>query len=167
MPDRIYIANGTMGTSAGLALGLALADLPAELHAVRVVDDCYASPQKFERLQKKTAMMLHRLEPAVPANLADHTRVVWRDEFFAGGYAVADDVTSDAVTLAKDRLGLKLETTYTGKAMAALMHDLASPAYDGENYLFWNTYNSRPLPVTGDRPESRENIPQEFMSYFD
>lgn len=167
MPDRIYIANGTMGTSAGLALGLALADLPIELHAVRVVEDRLANPRKFERLKNKTAMMLRRLDPTVPANVADRTSVVWRDEYFAGGYAVADDVTADAVTVAADKLGLNLETTYTGKAMAALLHDLASSAYEGEQYLFWNTCNSRELPVTGNRPQARENIPQEFMSYFD
>ena len=61
LPHRIYIANGTMGSCAGLALGLALADLPTELHAVRVVDDRFTSPSGFERLMRKTAMMLHRI----------------------------------------------------------------------------------------------------------
>ena len=76
-------------------------------------------------------------------------------------------MTKNAVAVAGDAFGLKIETTYTGKAMAALLHDLALPDYAGERCLFWNTYNSRPLPVTGDRPSSADNIPQEFMSYFD
>jgi D-cysteine desulfhydrase len=166
-PHRIYIANGTMGSSAGLALGLALAELPSELHTVRVVDKRVASPAAFDRLARKTAMMLHRLDPTFPADLADRARVRWQDDFFAGGYAVSDKVTSDAVAFANDRLGMTLETTYTGKAMAALLRDLAAPEYAGESYLFWNTYNSRPLPVTGARPRSADNIPQEFMGYFD
>ncbi|MCP4299390.1 MAG: pyridoxal-phosphate dependent enzyme [Gammaproteobacteria bacterium] len=166
-PHRIYIANGTMGSSAGLALGLALAELPTELHAVRVVDKRVANPPGFDRLIRKTAMMLHRIDPSFPADLADRTRVCWRDEFLAGAYAVTDRVTDNAVEMAGHALGLKIETTYTGKAMAALLHDLATREYTGESYLFWNTYNSRPLPVTGDRPRSADNIPQEFMRYFD
>jgi len=167
MPARIYIANGTMGSSAGLALGLALAGMPTELHVVRVVDDCIASPSRFDRLLRKTAMMLRRIDASIPEDIADRTRIRWRDEFFAGGYAVADEVTRDAVRFAERQLSLVLETTYTGKAMAALLHDLAEPAYAGEPFLFWNTYNSRPLPVDSERPATRDNIPREFMTYFD
>jgi D-cysteine desulfhydrase len=167
MPDRIYIANGTMGSSVGLALGIALENLPIELHAVRVVDTGFATPAGFDRLLHKTAMMLRRLDSSIPADLADRTKVRWRDDFLAGGYAVSDDVTEQAVAVAQAALDLKIETTYTGKALAALLHDLAMPGYAGESYLFWNTYNSRPLPVTSDRPRSPENIPAEFMRYFD
>jgi D-cysteine desulfhydrase len=166
-PARIYIATGTMGSSAGLALGLALADMPIQLHAVRVVDGHFASPALFERLLCKTAMMLRRLDPSIPADLAQRTNVRWRDEFLAGGYAIADSATENAVRLADARLQLKLETTYTGKAMTALLHDALAPDYAGESYLFWNTYNSRPLPVTAERPRSADNIPPDFMRYFD
>jgi len=167
MPQRIYMANGTMGSCVGLALGLALADLPSELHAVRVVDTRFATPPGFERLLRKTAMMLHRIDNTIPADLAERTRLCWRDEFLAGGYAAVDDVTRNAVEFAQSALGLGIETTYTGKAMAALLHDLALPGYAGESYLFWNTYNSRPLPVGRARPHSPDNIPPEFMRYFD
>lgn len=166
-PSRIYMANGTMGSCAGLSLGLALAELPIELHAVRVVEERFASPPAFRRLQQKTAMMLRRLDPSIPADLVARVRLRWRDEFFAGGYAVSDTVTRNAVDRAATLLGLRIETTYTGKAMAALLHDLESPDYDGGHYLFWNTYNSQPLPVTGARPPTRENVPEEFMRYFD
>jgi len=167
VPDRIYVATGTMGTAVGLALGLSLADLPTELHAVRVVDENVASPICFDRLMQKTAAMMHRLDASVPINLADRAHVRWRDDYFGGGYAVSDETTAAAVRCAKDDLCLSLETTYTGKAMAALLHDLESPEYAGETCLFWNTYNSRPLPVGGDRPGTAENIPDDFMRYFD
>lgn len=167
MPHRIYIANGTMGSCAGLALGLALAKLPIELHAVRVVDDFIASPAGFERLMNKTVTMLRRLDSAIPDDLALQTRVRWRDEFFAGGYAASDRTTERAVAIGRESLGLEIETTYTGKAMAALLHDLALPDYAGEACLFWNTYSSRSLPVTNERPASPDNIPAEFLRYFD
>ena len=166
-PHRIYIANGTMGSAAGLSLGLALAGLATEVHAVRVVARHITNPETFGRLLRKTAVLLNRLDPSIEASALDRTQLRWRDEFFAGGYAVADGITADAVSVANEKLGLALETTYTGKAMAALLHDLAAENYAEEHYLFWNTYNSQPLPVTTERPRSAGNIPAAFMSYFD
>jgi D-cysteine desulfhydrase len=166
-PDRIYIATGTMGSTAGLALGLAAAGLPTEVHAVCVVDERFGNPVMLDRLTQKTALMLNRLDPAFDAGMAKTAKLVWRSGFLAGGYAVFDERISDAVDVARDDLGLALETTYTGKAMAALLHDLQQPDYSGEQYLFWNTHNSRELPVTADKPHSLDNIPQEFLRYYE
>jgi D-cysteine desulfhydrase len=166
-PQRIYVANGTMGTVAGLAIGLVAAGLRTEIHAVRVADNDYTNPLVLDRLMQKTAILLNRLDPAFPADAASRARIRWRDEFFAGGYAVADDATTGAVAIARDALGLQLETTYTGKAMAALLHDVGGAGYAGESCLFWNTHNSRPLPVPGARPAKLDNIPEEFARYYD
>ena len=75
--------------------------------------------------------------------------------------------TREAVTLAAEQLGLMLETTYTGKAMAALLHDARRPECDGKDVLFWNTYNSVELPVDAARPESLDNVPEAFAHYYD
>jgi len=165
-PERIYIAAGTMGSTAGLALGLAAAELPTELHAVCVVDQAFGNPTILDRLIRKTAAMLNRIDPSFDAGTADRVRLVWRGEFLAGGYAMFDERTDTAVEVARTELGLNLETTYTGKAMAALLHDLRSPDYDGAPYLFWNTYNSRTLPVTAARPTTLGNIPEDFERYY-
>jgi D-cysteine desulfhydrase len=166
-PDRIYIATGTMGTTAGLALGLAAAGLPTEVHAVCVVEERFGNPVMLDRLIQKTARMLNRLDPSFDEDMAEKVRLVWRGEFLAGGYAVFDERTSYAVQAARDDLGLALETTYTGKAMATLLHDLQQRDYSSEQYLFWNTHNSRELPVTADKPESLDNIPEEFLRYYE
>jgi len=164
-PDRIYIANGTMGSVAGLALGLALANLGTEIHAVRVADNRFVRQEVLDRLMKKTATLLNRFDPTIPAKLADDTNIVWRDDFFAGGYAVVDRATKSAVKFAKDNLDLTLDTTYTGKAMAALMHDLESNDASASN-LFWNTYNSQPLPALRKGDSLIRNLPQEFERYY-
>ena len=166
-PDRIYIATGTMGSTAGLLLGLAAANLPTEVHAVCVVDPPFGNPTRLDHLIRKTAMMLNRLDPSFDLDTVKRVRLVWRDEFLAGGYAVFDERMSDAVRTATDDLGLALETTYTGKAMAAMLHDLQLPGYNGESYLFWNTHNSRDLPVTADKPATLDNIPEDFLRYYD
>lgn len=166
-PARVYIANGTMGSVAGLVLGLAAANLPTEVHAVRVADNRFTNPATLDRLMRKTARMLHRIDPTFDANSADRVRLQWRGDFFAGGYAVYDETIEDAVSFASGQLGLTLETTYTGKAMAALLHDLQQTDYQGETYLFWNTHNSRALPVGAGRPESLGNIPEDFLRYYE
>ena len=166
-PDRIYIATGTMGSTAGLLLGLAAAGLDTQVHAVCVVDERFGNPEMLDRLMRKTAMMLHREDPSFGADIVNRTHLTWRGEFLAGGYAAYDERTLHGVDVARNDLGLSLETTYTGKAMAAMLHDLQLPEYDGRNYLFWNTHNSRALPVDARMPTTLGNIPEEFSRYYD
>jgi 1-aminocyclopropane-1-carboxylate deaminase/D-cysteine desulfhydrase-like pyridoxal-dependent ACC family enzyme len=165
IPERIYMANGTMGSVAGLALGLALANLKIEIHAVRVADNRFAKREVLDRLINKTATLLKHFDSSIPTRLAKSTNIVWRDGFFAGGYARVDTATERAVAFAKVNMGLTLDTTYTGKAMAALIHDLGSNDA-GESCLFWNTYNSRPLPINETGFSSRKGLPDQFERYF-
>jgi len=166
-PERLYVANGTMATAAGLALGLALAGLATEVHAIRVTHEFIANREAMRRLLKKSATLMSRIDASIPADLANRTRLRFRDEFFGGGYARSNDVTDRAIDIARDQLGLTLDTTYSGKAMAALLHDAEQPQFASQSMLFWNTYNSRPLPVSAERPADTARLPEEFLRYFD
>ena len=165
-PDRIYIANGTTGSVAGLAIGLALAGLPTEIHAIRVADNRFVKRDVLDRLMRKTATLLNRLDPSIPTHAATRTKIIWRDDFYAGGYAAVDDVTVRAVDFARENLGLTLDTTYTGKAMAALLHDIEISNSDS-SYLFWNTYSSRPLPTLKDGNRALRDLPEQFARYLE
>lgn len=165
-PDRVYVANGTMGTAAGLALGFALAGLATEVHAVRVTHDFISNPQAIQRLVEKTALLMRRFDDAIPYDLAANCKIVFRDNFFAGGYAHSNTETDAAIEFADEALGLTLDTTYSGKAMAALLHDVSQAAIDGKNLLFWNTHNSRVLPVTAALPDDTSALPDEFLRYY-
>ena len=165
VPDRIYVATGTMGTAAGLGIGLRLAGLDTEVHAVRVSMTHIASDELLERLIHKISRMLHRLDQSIPEDIAKSARVNMRHEFFAGGYARSDKATDDAIKLASQQLGLALEPTYTGKAMAALLHDL--PEAGGERLMFWNTYSSAPLPIIERSNLDFDLLPDEFRRYVD
>ena len=167
VPDRLYVANGTMGTAAGLALGLALAGLPTEVQAIRVTPDFVANTRAMRRLIAKTAFVLNHLDPKVPRDLADRVHLSFRDEYFAGGYAMFDEETERAVSVAGEELDLVLETTYTGKAMAAMLNDLKRTELQGQSVLFWNTFNSRPLPATPERPADTSLLPAEFLRYYE
>lgn len=167
MPDRVYVANGTMGTTAGLALGLALADINTEVHAIRVTHEFVANPDAMQRLIAKTAIMLHRLDSTVPADINRRCNVIFRDEFFGDGYARSTPAADRAIRYARDELDLLLDSTYTGKAMAALMHDAAAGFLKRRKVVFWNTHNSRILPVSAARPADLSALPDEFLRYYD
>jgi hypothetical protein len=86
--------------------------------------------------------------------------VEFRDEFYGEGYAVATPGAAAAVAAFADEAGVRLETTYTGKAAAALLADGAAGRFAGRRVVFWNTYSSAPFPqeaatvdLTGIPPE--------------
>ena len=166
-PARIYIATGTMGSAGGLALGLALAGLPTEIQAVRVSPDEIMNRRRLDHLMAKTAYMLNTLDPGIPADLHRRARIGVRHEFFAGGYARSNAETEAAIHLARDALGLELESTYTGKAMAALLRDAGQAQCSDGLLMFWNTYNSNPLPDIDASAIDRAQLPVEFLRYFD
>ena len=163
-PDRIYVATGTMGTTAGLALGLALAGIDCQLEAVRVSVPAIANPVAMHRLLSKTVTMMRRLDPAIPTNLAEKTRIRFREDFFAGGYAHSDTATDYALEFARNEAGLELEATYTGKAFAAVLADLAT--HPDERLLFWNTYHGAPLPAAESAMDRINQLPTQFRRYL-
>jgi D-cysteine desulfhydrase len=165
VPQDLYVATGTMGTAAGLGLGLALAGLPTEVHAVRVSDTRICNEGLLHRLIRKTALMMHHLDFAVPEDLAQRVKIRLRHSQFAGGYAHSNAQVEAAIGAADEHFGLVLEPTYTGKAMAALLGDLMQNDRHGES-LFWNSYNSVALPDADDGATDLAAIPVEFRRYL-
>ena len=165
MPDRMYIALGTTGSAAGLALGLALAGCEIEVNAVAVSPEAYSGDHLVARILAETAALMHSTDGAVPADIAERVRLVRRDGFLGPGYGKMDEATGRAIDIARSQLDMKLERTYTGKTMAALVSDLEA-GFDGR-LLFWNTYNSRPLDVSRNVQPDFTRIPEEFARYFD
>ena len=152
-----------MATAVGLTLGLALAGLDTEVQAVQVTEDFVSSPRAMRRLLEKTALVLNRLDASVPSDLASRARYVFRTGYLGDGYARSNDTTDAAVALANEQLGLQLETTYTGKAFTALLDDLGDK---GGTVLFWNTYNSRPLPDPVVDAGAEARLPDAFRRYL-
>ena len=166
MPDRVYIANGTMGSAAGLALGFALAGIGTAVHAVRVTHEFISNPEAMQRLIDKTALLMRRHDETIPADIANRCNLVYRDEFFGDGYARSNAATDAAIEVARKELGISLDTTYSGKAMAALLSDISGEKMADQTALFWNTYNSRVLPVSAEQPDDTSALPEEFLRYY-
>jgi D-cysteine desulfhydrase len=137
------------------------------VQAVRVSPEVVMNRQRLDHLLAKTTTVLNRIDASIPADLASRVRIDVRHEFFGEGYAVSNAATDEAVEFAAEYLELSLEPTYTGKAMAAMLHDMARPELAGESMLFWNTYNSNPLPEPDEAAVDMDRLPAEFLRYFD
>jgi len=149
-PHFVYAATGTMGTAIGLAIGFRLLGWPTKLMAIRVVPQPIMTPENLERLWRETSEELSARDSSIPPLPEPFENVVGRDRFLGEGYAIPTEATHEAVRLADELIGIGLETTYTGKAMAGLIHDGRAGDLADRRTVFWQTYNSRPYPDLGD-----------------
>ena len=164
-PEKIYLACGTWGTAAGLALGLRLANMPTRIIAVRVVPGRMNNHEKFISLFEELNSELHERDSSFPLFQDALANVEIREEFLGTGYAEPTAACLEAVELIGKTEELKLDTTYTGKALGALIKDARDSNTNGQRVLFWNTYNGRPYPDDLDKI-TIEDIPTAFRRYL-
>jgi 1-aminocyclopropane-1-carboxylate deaminase/D-cysteine desulfhydrase-like pyridoxal-dependent ACC family enzyme len=167
-PDVVYVALGSCGTAAGLLVGLAgapsLPRLDGAVVAVRVVDRVVSNAGVTRRLAARSAALLAaRGEKWFDQSRPLALRVDHR--FFGGAYGRSTPASEAAVARAA-AVGLRLEPTYTGKAMAALLADAESGALDGKRVLYLHSYNSvdlAPLLAGGPGPDA---LPPSLRRHF-
>ena len=147
--DVVYVTIGTGGTAAGLWLGLGQA--ANALRGVRVVPWPIASEQGVRFLAGRARSLLRRLtgESLTPGPQLSV------DGRFVGpgiGYGAVTEASRRAVALAGSA-GLGLETTYTGKTLAALLADADAGLLHGKRVLFVNTVSSVDLSALRARAD--------------
>lgn len=165
LPDVIYVACGTMGTAVGLGLGLSLAGVKTRVEAVQVVPNVVTNRERLQSMHEQTNEQLAALDDRVPVIADPWERVSFRTEYLGTGYAETTPECVEAVQQIGDLEGLQLETTYTGKALAALIGDAKAGKLAGQKVMFWNTYNSQPAPDDLDKV-SVETIPESLRHYL-
>ena len=161
LPDAAVVAVGSCGTFAGLLLGLRLAGLPLRIVGVRVVGSDVANAAKVARLANRAARYLRRLDRSVPEVRIGAGEVELLDSYYGTGYAHPTEAGRRAVALAAESEGLPLETTYTGKAMAALLDYAAG--HQRARLLFVDTFVEAPAVPEGDYHE----LPEAFWPVFE
>jgi len=164
-PDRIYVACGTMGTAVGLALGLRIAQLPTEVVAVQVVPTPVTTEANMRRLYEETNRELHAIDDEIPLLDDPFANLTLRPEFLGPGYAEVTAECREACALIAGTESLQLDTTYTGKGLAALIHDARAGELAGRHALFWNTYNSTPFPNTLNKVDT-SSLPDFVRPYL-
>ena len=145
-PVRIYVACGTMGSVAGLVLGLHLAGSDATVVAVPILPTERVAVPAVVALCEAASQLMREQDADVPACPDPGSRFEFRSGFLGAGYAQATPEGIEAMQLAAELAGLKTETTYTAKALACLIADARSGRLDGAVPVFWQTLNSQPKP---------------------
>lgn len=160
-PAEVWVAVGSGGTLAGLVAGLRLAGLASRVVGVLVTDILAPSPRGLARAANAALRRLRALGGDVPGNaIAPSDFDLVRDQL-GPGYGAPTTAGREAIEAAA-RCAVRLETTYTGKALAALRQRLGPGAWPERPVLFWNTYNSVDVEARAPRPLDPANLPARF-----
>jgi 1-aminocyclopropane-1-carboxylate deaminase/D-cysteine desulfhydrase-like pyridoxal-dependent ACC family enzyme len=165
-PDYLYAASGTMGTVVGLALGLVAAGMKTQVMAVRVTDALFTSIPKARKLFRATLKVIRQADPGFPSCDFPVDTFRFRHEFFGEEYGRFTEEGQRAVHLLLETEDVKIEGTYTGKTLAALLADTASGDLQGKKVLFWNTYNARDFSADIEDTDYHA-LPPAFHRYFE
>jgi len=164
-PDKIFIPLGTMGTAVGLTIGLKAAGLKTRVVSVRVANVKYGNKEKFVKLFKKTLALILSLDSSFPRVEITDDDIDIRHDFFGGQYARFTEQGVAALNLVAKSEGIKLDGTYTGKAMAALIDQVRGHGKKNEVILFWNTHNARDFS-DAIKGVDYHQLPRYFHQYF-
>ena len=155
-PEAVFVAVGSCGTLAGLFLGARLAGWGSRVVGVRVIEEDVANRPKIARMVNKAARYLRRRDPSVPRVRVRPEDVDLLGGYIGPGYAHPTEEASRAVEQVARTEGLPLETTYTGKTMAALL-DYAQ-GHPGARLLFVDTFVESPVLEEGEWRELLEKF---------
>jgi D-cysteine desulfhydrase len=159
-PSRVHVAAGTLGTAAGLAIGLAWAGLPIPIVATRITSRIVTNERILHGLIDRTVRLLGDAG-ADPPPPQDALRLVdLRHDQIGTGYGHETPAGERALRTFAEA-GLRLDATYTAKAAAGLLADEA----DGLP-LFWHTLSSvEPTELIGRFDPAA--LPEPFARYID
>jgi D-cysteine desulfhydrase len=165
-PDLIYVPLGSMGTAAGLMLGLRTIGLKTRVVPVRVIEEQMASPKRMLKLIRETASLLQKFAPTFPVAAFAMGDLDIRNDCLGEGYARFTQKAVDAADFMKRKTGIILNGAYSAKAFAALLDDAGKGLLQGKTVLFWNTYNSRDLSPMA-KSVDYHRLPGDFHRYFE
>lgn len=156
VPDKIFIPAGTCGTIAGLLAGMKITGLASRIIGVRVVDSFPAYPYIIRYYAQKVIDHLRKYTRDIP-NIKIHKHdFTLLTSYLGQGYGKVTEKGQRAVERTAPLINL--ETTYTGKTMAACF-DYIEKSDKQQTILFWNTFNSATFPQS----TSKEGLPIEII----
>jgi 1-aminocyclopropane-1-carboxylate deaminase/D-cysteine desulfhydrase-like pyridoxal-dependent ACC family enzyme len=120
--NRLYYASGSRGTQAGLELGARVYGVAYQLHGIAVSAGEEEKQRRAARLMNGAATLLGLPIRVEPPELPTDQR------FIGEGYGIPTPECLDAIRLLARTEAILLDTCYTGKAMAGLIHDIRTGA---------------------------------------
>jgi D-cysteine desulfhydrase len=164
VPDAIFITLGTMGTAAGLILGLKAAGITTKIHAIRVVPDYVGNFDKCITLAEQTNKLLHDCDTSFPVVTLSEKQITVHGDYFGNGYGIPTTKGDTFIQLLHQSDDIGLDSVYTGKCGAAFYDYILR---DGKNrtVLFWNTKNAHQDSMLRSFVDFRK-LPEGFHKYF-
>ena len=138
-PDVIWVAAGTLGTLAGLAIGAAMTDLADRLIGVRIVPSAVGNELVLGRLVEGATKILRDAGIPAPDPRLVLDRVEIAGGWLGGGYGHPTEAGGLATDWFAPR-GLSLDPSYTAKTVAALLEGMRGEG--GARHLYWHTLSS-------------------------
>jgi D-cysteine desulfhydrase len=159
-PDMIHVAAGTLGTAAGLAVGLSLGELASRIHAIRIASPLVTNQRVLRRLILGVREILERHGISVPDVRQIESRVELTHDAIGAGYGYPNAAGAAAME-AMAASGLIFDGTYTAKAAAAMLARLRGA--EGVQ-LYWHTLSA----VEPELSEERRigDLPGRFRRYL-
>ena len=164
-PDYLYVPMGSLGTAAGVMLGLKLANLRTCVVGVVVSYRWYCTAGRCARMARRCLSLMRRLGADVPDVSLGAKDIELIGTSLGEGYA---RFTPPAVELAR-RLheddGLGLDGTYSSKALHGMCEFIRARGLERGVHLFWNTY--APSPQVEMNGALIGRLPAALREYFD
>lgn len=166
-PDLIYVSLGSCGTAAGLIIGLKLAELKTKVVSVLVLPEKNTGDKQalIKKLCSDTIEYLTSIDQTFSSITINDNDIFIRNEQIGDGYAIPSKNTSNAIKMLKEQELITLDGTYSGKAFAALLHDLKTNDIKDKKILFWNTFFAENCASITKQIDYKI-LPKELHHYF-
>lgn len=160
-PDVVFVAMGSLGTAAGLMLGLKLAGLRARVVGVVVSYRWYCTRRRTVRLARRVLRLMRRLDDTVPELVLATGDVDIVDSALGRGYAHFTPRGAALLRAMRDCERIDLDGTYTAKTLDGALQWLSRPGRETMVPLLWHTFHRMPAPAGG------RAFPPALRRYFD
>ncbi len=142
-PDYIYVATGSCGTTAGLALGLKAAGIRSQIIAVCVEpeEELGFFERKIAQLFRETNQLLNDRDATFPLFGESVDNVMIVHDFSGPCYGLCMPEVIEAIEEIEKYENVILDGTYTGKAFTAILSHAKQGLLQDKNVLFWNTFD--------------------------
>ncbi len=130
--NKIIHSTGSTATQVGLLLGQCISEYDTTIIGMAASQKADVQKERIRELALATAQMLE-----IPF---DDSKIVVDDRFIGPGYAIQSEEGENATNLFALQEGVLLDSVYTGKAAAGLIHYAMNEMFsENENVLFIHT----------------------------
>ncbi len=122
-PAAVYVSSSG-STGAGMALAARFLDDAIPVHSISPIHWPYDTAEEMAHIANDAAKLLE-----LPTRLR-RADIHLNEDFIAPGYGKLNDEAAEAIELFARREGILLDPVYTGKAAAAMIHDIRAGEYE-------------------------------------